>query len=254
MPYIPPAMNLGQFPVMIPSIMFREPREGRGSITFNIDWSEPIAKGLEAVNINLQNSATLEFSQICGLVIDNSNCGADLDFIFPDTDVTVSIPAYAPYTVLQVNTQQVQFFVRGLGIINGDVTHFSVLNYAPDPIAVPITIQQLTASVGSIAIDGAAVTPIIPAGVNGSIRGFNVNAAVNTAAGAYNDLFTLSDGAGMVIWQGNLAGPAGAQSVNGPLVDLSNLNVRFENGIYMTQTGGFVVGGTIDVNLFYRVP
>ena len=254
MPTIPPAMNIGQIPAMIPSIMFKQPKEGPNAITFNIDWSIPIAKGLATINVNLQNNATLEFSQICGLIVDNSACGSDLQFIFPDTDVTVSIPAYVPYTVLEVNTQQVQFFVAAAAPINGDKTKFSVLNYAPPPVAVPISVQQLTAAINSIAITGAGTTQIIGVNTSGSLRGLNVNAAWNNAAAQSNDLLSLEDGTGKVIWNGNVAGPAGAQIFNGSLGDLSNLNVRFVNGIILRQNGGFVVGGTVDVNLFYRVP
>lgn len=251
---IPPAMSIGHIPPMIPSIMFKAPKEGPGAITFNVDWSIPIARSLDAVSINLQNQSTLEFSQICGLIVDNSECGSDLDFIFPDTDVTVSIPAYAPYTVVQVNTQQVQFFVRGLEIIDGDLTHFSVLNYAPSPIAVPITVQQQTASVGSIAIDGATSTPIIAAGTNGSLRGINVNVAWRTSLVDFNNLLKLIDGAGNIIWQGNIAGQNADETALAALADLSNLNVRFVDGVSLDQSGGSTVGGTIDVNLYYRVP
>lgn len=254
MPAIPPAMNIGQFPVAIPSIMYKPAPEGPQGITFNLDWSVPIAKGLTAVEINLQNNATLNFSQICGLIVDNSNCGADLDFIFPDTDVTVSIPAYAPYTVLQVNTQQTQFYLNGLGIIAGDRTTFSVLNYAPSPVAVPITVQQQTASASSIAIDGVTLTNILPVGTNGTIRGININVAWADAPAPFNNLLTLQDGTGRVIWAGNIAGMSGVQTFNAALADLSNLNVRFRNGLILKQLGGFAVGGTLDANVFYRVP
>lgn len=254
MPATPPAMNLNQFPVRIPSIMYKPPKEGNGAVTFNVEWAIPLSKSLQAININLQNNATLEFSQICGLIVDNSDCGSDLDFIFPDTDVTVSIPAYAPYTVLQVNTQQTQFFVRGFDLIVGDVTRFSVLNYAPMPVAVPITIQQQTAAIGSIAITGAGSTLIIPPAINGSLRGINVNVAWRTAAAPFNNLLSLIDGSGKALWRGNIAGQGADETIVTSLADLSNINVRFTGGVTLVQTGGFVVGGTIDVNAYFRTP
>lgn len=253
MPQIPPAMNIGFIPPMVPSIMFKAPKEGPGAITFNVDWSIPLAKGLDAMNVNLQNQATLEFSQICGLIVDNSNCGSDLDFIFPDTDVTVSVPAYAPYTVLQVNTQQVQFFIRALEPIAGDLTHFSVLNYAPSPVAVPVFTQQQSAVASSITIDGTAVTQLVPASVSGSLRAFNISAAWVDAAADFNNLFVLRDGTGRTIWAGNLAGDM-ANDGQIVLSDMSNLNIRFQGGLQLIQSGGFTVNGTIDANIYYRVP
>lgn len=253
MPNIPAAMNLPSNVVAMPSRLFHEPDEGRRSITQIIDWSVPIAKGLTAVHSNLQGDSTLQFSQICGLIVDNSDCGSDLDFIFPDTDVTISIPAYSPYTVLQVLTNQVMFYVVAAGAIAGDITRYSILNYAPAPVAVPISIQQLSANFGSIPLTGAGATQIVPAGINGSLRAFNISAAWNNAAAQFNDLFTLADGVGNVLWQGNLAGPT-PSSGNQQMADLSGLSKRFVNGVTLAQTGGFVIGGTLDVNLYYRIP
>lgn len=253
MPNIPAAMNLSSNVIAIPSRLFSEPPEGRRSVTQIIDWAVPIARGLTAVHSNLQDNSTLKFSQICGIIVDNSDCGSDLDFIFPDTDVTISIPAYTPYTVLQVLTNQVMFYTVAAGVIPGDITRFSILNYAPAPVAVPISIQQLSANFGSIPITGADATQIVAAGINGSLRGLSISAVWNSAAVQFNNLFTLTDGAGSDLWQGNIAGPT-PSSANYLMVDLSNLSVRFLDGLQLRQQGGSVVGGTLDVNLYYRVP
>lgn len=255
MPNIPASMNLGQLPTAIPSIMYKEPKEGHKSVAYDIDWSRPIARGVDTVSINMQDGGTLEFSQICGLVVDNSNCGSDLDFIFPDSDVVISIPAYAPYTCLQVNTQQVQFYVRALSPLAIDKTDFMVLNYAPMPVAVPITVQQQIAQVAGVAIDGATASMLLPAGTSGTLRGLQVNGAWNAAALSFNNLLVLSNGVlGDVLWTGNIAGVAPDPQFNGPIVNLSNISLRFSDGLVFTQSGGFAVGGTLSINAYYVTP
>lgn len=255
MPAIPPAMNLGDLPVAIVSKMFDEPREGRRSITQVIDWSRPIAQGLAAISVNMQNNATLEFSQICGLIVDNSECGSDLDFIFPDTDITISIPAYSPYIVLDVATNQTQFFVVAQGAIGGDVTRFSILNFAPPPIAVPTVTQQLVANTSSIVINGNSTTPLIAAGTNGTLQGINVNVTAPTPTNAFNVNLLVRDGSLRTLWTGNVAQNNSGAGFVAALVDLSRLSIRFENGINLVQTGGPVVtGGAVDTNLYYKTP
>lgn len=254
MPTFPPAMNIGDLPIAVPSVMFREPKEGRKSITQSIAWSRPMAAGMRAVNINMQNNATLEFSQICGLIVDNSECGTDLDFVFPDTNVVISIPAYAPYTVLDVLTNQTQFFVIAKAPLTVDYTSFSILNFAPPPVAVPITRQQLTASIGSIAVTGAGTTQIIPATVSGTLQGLNITFACPTPAVSFNDAFNLVDGASNRLWTGNVAQQNSGSGVNIVLVDNSGLSLRFSGGLTLTQTGGFTPGATLDVNAYYLTP
>lgn len=253
MPRIPASMNLGLLPTAIPSIMFKEPREGAKSVAYTIAWATAISRNVDTVSINMQDGGALEFSQICGLIVDNSNCGCDLDFIFPDTDVTVSIPAYAPYTCLQINTQQVQFFIRGINCLSTDITAISVLNYAPNPVAVPITVQQQTALAGNVPIDGIG-TAILLNNVSGTLRGLAINAAWNGAVANFNNLLRLRDGAGgAILWSGNIAGITTSQ-FNGPLVTLENISRRFSSGIVLEQSGGFAVGGTLNCNIYYVTP
>lgn len=254
MPIFPPAMNLGDLPHAIPSIMFSEPREGRKSITQVINWSAPVAKGLTAVSINLQNNATLEFSQICGLIVDNSQCGSDLTFIFPDTEVTVSIPAYAPYTVVNIATGQTQFFVKAAAPLAIDVTRFTILNFAPPPVAVPITRQQQAISVASITADGATTTQLIANTVSGSLQALNVGFANPLPAVSFNILGTVKDGLNNVLWSGNVALQNTSTGFIAALVDLNGLSLRFQQGLKFVQTGAAAPGGTFDVNAYYIVP
>ena len=254
MPAIPASINLGQLPTAIPSIMFKAPKEGPKSVPYKINWSVPIARNVDCVSINMQDGGTLEFSQICGLIVDNSNCGSDLDFIFPDTDVTISVPAYTPYICLQVNSQQVQFFVRGLAILPGDFTSFSVLNYPPAPVAVPLTKQQQIAGVSNITLDGAAITQLVAATINGTLQNLNVSAAFTKPAAPFNDLIVIRDGTGKTLWAANIAADSTMPGWTGLIGDLQNISMRFSGGLQLVQTGGGAPGGTLNAMAYYVTP
>lgn len=253
MPQIPASMPLGAPIIAIPSTVYDPPKEGMKSVPFQITWSRPIARSLDTVSVNLQGNSTLEFSQICGLIVDNSNCGASLDFIFIDSDVTISIPAYAPYTVVQVNSRALEFYVRAIGPIATDVTSFSVLNYAPAPVAVPVTVEQQTAALSSISANVAATTAIVPAGVNGTLQDFAISFGIAVPAAASNAIGTLTDGTGRVIARVPAYVNTG-QSVNQVLLDMTDLAVRFTNGINFTVSGLLIPTGEFAVNLYYRLP
>lgn len=254
MPVYPPALSINDPLVALPSRMFSEPREGRKTITTTIDWSIPLAKNLAAVSYNLQNNATLEFSQICGLIVDNSDCGSDLDFVFMDTNVTISIPAYAPYTVLDVASNQTQFVVVAKGAIVVDRTSFSILNFAPPPVAVPITRMQQNVAVGSIAVTGAGSTVIVPNTTNGTIQGLNITIACPTPSVAFNDAFTLADGSGKALWTGNAAQANSGSGFITSLIDQQGLGLRFRAGLNLVQAGAATPGATLDVNVYYLIP
>lgn len=253
MPQIPAALPLGSPTIAIPSIVYKAPREGMKSVPFQIAWSQPIARGLDTVQLNLQGNSTLEFSQICGLVVDNSNCGCSLDFIFVDSDVAISIPAYAPYTVVQVNSRALEFYVRAIGPISSDVTSFAVLNYAPAPVAVPVTVEQQTAVVGAISANVAAPTPIVAAGINGTLQDLSISFGIANPAGASNATGLLTDGAGKTIARVAAFVNTG-NPVNQVLLNATDLSVRFSNGLNFTVGGLLIPTGEFAVNVFYRQP
>lgn len=255
MPAIPNAQPFSGANIAIPSIIGKEPKEGRKSIPYVINWNRPIAAGLDTVSFNPQGNSTLEFSQITGLIVDNSQCGASLDFIFPDTDVTISIPAYAPYTVLQVNSRAIEFYVRALGPLASDRTSFAILNYAPMPVSVPATSEQLTA--GAIAASGlpGANTQIIPATTSGTVEDVSIGfGIINSASGATSAAW-LQDGTGkrLAIVRPTVTN---AQSVFQNLLDLSSVAIRFENGVSLQVDPNppSLPGGQFTINLYYRTP
>lgn len=231
---------------------YNDPRDGRRIIPIELAWQTALAKNLSSFSINLQNNATLEFSKISGLVVDNSLCGTDLDLIFPDIAVTITIPAYSPYNVLPVFSNQEQFWIKARGAINGDITYIGVLNFAPDPIAVPITIQQKNAVVASANIVNGN-TQLVAAGVNGTLQALNVNVNSLTPPANFTASIQIKDGTGALIWSGNVSNTT-TGNVVAELVSINGLNIRFVNGLIITIGGAAAASGQFNVNAGYITP
>lgn len=252
-PITPPTMNFTDPLPAFPIDTYNEPREGKKCIPLEITWANVLATGKSAIQFNFQNNTTLEVSKISGLVVDNSQCGSDLDFIFPDNPVTITIPAYAPYTVLDVHSNQQQFAVKARGAISGDITFIQLLNFAPPPVAVPITVQQKTAAIANASIINGGPTPIVAAGVNGTLQGLNVSFATVTPPANFNANIVIKDGNNNIIWAGNAVGiTTGANGAE--LISINGLNVRFQNGLTVTITGAAAASGTYSINAYYITP
>lgn len=251
---VPQSVNFSDPLTAVPIGTYEEPRDGRRMIPVELAWQVALAKNLTSFNINLQNNATLEFSKVSGLVVDNSNCGSDIDIIFPDIAVTITIPAYSPYDVLPVFSNQQQFWVKARGAINGDLTYIGVLNFAPEPVAVPITQQQKAAALSNANIVNGTTT-IVAAPTNGTLQGLNVNFAVQTPAAAFNAQLVVKDGNNSIIWEGNVAAAAASTGTNGELISINGLNVRFQGGLFLTISGAPAGAlGTVTVNSYYITP
>ena len=262
MPFIPNALPLGNPVIPIPSIMRRAPEEGDKSIPFVVEWARPIARNLDTVSINLQGNSPLDFRQITGLIVDNSQCGASLDFIFPDTDVTISIPAYAPYTVLQVNSRALEFYVRALGPIPSDVSTFAVLNYAPLPVSVPATEeQQIASAIGIAAVPGSSIdlVPVTVAG--GTLQDLSVSFSIRNSGSSNFALGSITDRAASFGFPADRtlarikAVAHNGDTVNVNLLNLSGINLRFIGGLlWVPDVGVGLPGGEFSVNAVYRTP
>lgn len=251
---LPAAKNYTSPLVAVPVRWTLPPREGPKMIVCEIDWGT-MGGPNNCVSINLQNNATLEFSQIVALSVDNSQCGADVQFIFTDTAETLTIPAYSPKSIVPVFTNQTQFFVvTGLNsqaVESADVTTFSIHNSVPPPIAVPVSTEQNIANVNAVDM-GTATTQLIPATVNGTLTGAQLNLAMN-ATNSGNGTWSLQDGTGKVIAQGAVSASSG-NKYNLTLFSQMGMNVRFTNGVKLVCTQGAVLGATINGNLYYRTP
>lgn len=252
---IPPAVNYQSPLVAVPSVSGNPPNEGQKLIACEIDWAT-MGGANNCVSINLQNNATLSFRQITALSVDNSTCGSDVRFIFPDTTETVTIPAYSPKVIVPVFTNQTQFFVQAIGEQPEDVTKFSILNFVPPPIAVPVSLEQNIASVANIPVTSSGNQQIIASSISGTIEAMTINYYGSTASGAASVAWALRDGSStpVIMTQGINAFQSGANQ--GTVVQLSNLQLRFQNGInfVFVVTGTPAAGSVFMVNLYYRTP
>lgn len=252
---VPPAVNYPNPLVALVARYLNPPREGNRMIPVEIDWGT-MGGASHCVAINLQNNATLEFSQIIALAVDNSDCGADVRFVFPDTGETTTIPAGSPKTIIEVFTNQVQFFVvagfNSETVLANDSTRFSIHNSLPPPISVPISVEQESAVFNAINADGATMTQLVPATVSGTLQGIQV-LRTSPFANSGAQAFLIKDGTGKVITGGTFDSDSGTVSFDAIILDLNPMNVRFSQGLQMLQSG-VNVGGKYCVNLLFRIP
>jgi len=248
---VPPARNYAAPLISVPAEKANlPPKEGPRLIACEIDWGT-MGGPNNCVNLNFQNNATLEFSQVSALCVDNSNSGADVVFIFPDTNTTCTIPSYTPYAIVEVFTNQLQFYVYASTAQPNDITRFDILNYVPPPVVVPTSQEQNFASATGIDM-GTASTQLVPTSVSGTLEAAYIYlsmAATNTGGGSW----ALEDGNNNIIAQGAIQVSSG-NKIDITLFQNTDMRVRFQNGLKMVCSQTAVLGGQISANLYYRTP
>lgn len=250
---VPPAKNYSSPLIPITSIVGREPIEGRKTVPCEIDWGT-MASAENAVAFNLQALSTQEFSQICAISVDNSGSGADVTFIFTDTSETVTIPKLTPKAIIEVFTNTRSFYVYAPNAESEDVTRFSMLNFVPPPIVLPITRDLDFASFNNIDASTVAATQIIPNTISGTIVAINITVNIGNVSGNKTAVFDVIDSVPEVFFGGNVANFAGNNS-NFLITDLTDLSLPFEGGLQFNITSTDLPSGSIfSVNVYYRTP
>lgn len=255
---VPNAINYPSPLTVTPSLMQDEPREGRQQIAAEIEWSS-MGGTARAVSFNLQQNNTQAWTQIATLKCDNSQCAVDVRFLFTDTGETITIPAYTANAVLPVYSNARSFFVVGAGSLAGDVTRFVLLNYHQEPVVLPGSTGQEQAGIATsrILMSASSSTQIIPAGVNGTITGVCISAFCDGSTAAAYMSATLVSGA-PVTFGLQVAFDLGANSpaFNGVLMQMSDLDIHFSNGVQFNQGPGNIIPDgltpTFGVYVFYR--
>lgn len=248
---IPPAPNYPNPVLSQPSAGMNPPSEGPRVIALELDW-DPTKNAAFTVNCRINQAQ--DFSQIAGLAVDNSLCGSDVVFIFPDTQQTYTVPAYTPLAIFSVFTNQTQFYAIAKGALAIDVTRVAVLNFTPLPVVIPISQEQNTLISASIPIvDGS--TTILGTGISGTLEDLSIGVANPQATGGanFNERIEVQDGTGKLLGAINYAGRPN-DTTNEQLLNLSGIFSRFSGGIKVVMTGGSGGGGTLNVNAYYRVP
>lgn len=226
------------------------PAEGDKFVNAEIDWGAYGA--IDAVQFSLSGNSPVALSQIVSIYVDNRRCGVDVDFLFPDSGFTLTVPQHTQ-GLFPVLTNALMFYVVALDAQPTDVTILQVLNSMPPPIALIPTTQQNAVGQTAIAIDANSVTPLAPAGVSGTVNNLSIEGNVASAAGGATNLVVV-DGTGKNIWAGVFVVPAGGSY---PIsINLAGLNVRFVNGLNFVVAGaaGITAGSVVDVNVYYTTP
>jgi hypothetical protein len=247
---IPPAVNYPSPLIQLPTRWQNIPTEGPKMIPLEVDWVTMGGTG-HCVSVNVGNNATLNFSQIVALDVDNSQCGSDVAFVFPDGPTQLVVPAYEG-GVFPVFTGSTSFYVVALSEEPSDVTKFILLNQMPPVLVIPKGQFQDIAAFAGIVATGPSTTPIIPAGVSGTLEQISLVIVFNSTA-ASNVSGNLSDGNGVVIATFGAAAATG--QLNFQALNLDNISVRFGNGLNLVYTAtSYPTGGELVVNVYYRTP
>lgn len=246
---VPPAKNYVDPIIAVPSNFNRVDPLGQRQVNLDVVWGT-MGGPNNCISFNMQSKGAAVISQICAISIDNSACGADLLFIFPDTDQTYPVPAGSPADVFPVFTNQTQFYLSCPGAIPSDVTRFAVLNYPTAPSSIPATQEQNNAGVGEIP-EGIGTTIVIPAGTNGTIEAISVFANLPADSNGA-DQFYIVDGVGKQIATLQV-GTSNNTQQNVQVLSLSNLAMRFQNGLNFVVTQDDS-NATYSVNLYYKKP
>lgn len=244
----------------------RIPPDGKRQVSMEFDWTamgQTTGTGpssVTAINVNMSNNATLRFSQILSLKVDNSQCGADVEIIFTDTQDTITIPAYSPNSIFPVFTDSTQFFAVATGAIAGDVTRIQALNFDPGPVSLNSSQEQNFVTNVPTFINLAGNTQLVPAGVNGTLTSLFLGASVpnppSVAGSQTNIQIVDGGGANFLLNSIGFALPTGGTVPYVTLFDRADLNWRFTNGVKMTLTVSNWGTGNGFLNNFatYRAP
>ncbi len=250
MPLSIPAFDQYQSPMFpLRGLWNAVPPEGDKFCNAEIDWL--ITTKSTAVQFSLSGNSPVSLSQIVALCVDNSRSGVDVDFIFPDSGFVLTVPAHNQL-VAPVFTNALMFYASAPGAIAGDSTILQILNSMPPPVPIAPSSAQNRAGVTGIAWANGT-TPLIPAGINGTLNTVSLTAAIGTGGAAGQVVISLIDGSGRTVWLTQLSAPPNA-NVTIP-VNVAGLDVRFVNGLSVVQTSmlGITIGTGV-VNVYYSVP
>jgi len=227
------------------------PPEGDFFITAEIQW-QVTTGATSAVQFSVSGNSPVALSQIAALYVDNSRCGSDVGFLFPDSAFQLIVPAYTQglYPVL---TNATMFYAQGMFTEAGDITIFQICNSIPPPVSItPPTPEQSFAGIAAEPFLAAGGTvQLVAAGTNGTLEGFNIIATVATPPATPQVVgVSITDGAGATLWYGVLAFSAGQTTTT---IDLSGLRLRFTNGLALNVSPSSL-SGDVTANVYFSVP
>jgi hypothetical protein len=249
MPLTLPPFAQYQSPIVpLRGLWNRAPQEGDFFINLDVDWVTYLAQGNSAVQFQFAGNSPVAISQIVALTVDNSRCGSDVQFVFPDSGFTLGVPAREGGT-FPVFTNALMFYVVGLGTNPGDVTVAQVHNSMPPPVARSPTFQQNHVSLNEANLNNGS-TPLIPAPLSGTLNTLSIVVYVETTTPGDLAQLALVDGTGASLWTQVVVAGAAAQNL---IFNLAGLSLRFTDGVSLVISESTLAGG-ITVNAYYSTP
>lgn len=249
---IPPFSQFQGVLVPLRGLWNKAPQEGDRFINAEIDWVtvNPPGGGPQAQQFSVGGNSPVSLSQIAALYVDNSRCGSDVSFLFPDSGFELVVPAHSQ-VLAPVLSNALMFYAVTKSAFLGDVTVLQILNSIPPPIPITPSTLQSQAFATSIVL-AAGNTQLVPVGVNGILEYATINIDMQTAGTAGAVTLTLSDQT-HTLWQTALTLPINS-SANLP-INVGPLNVRFAGGIVFSigPVTGFT-GNFISVGVYYSTP
>lgn len=243
---IPPFTQYQGLLVPLRGLWNAAPSEGDRFINAELDWG---SISTTAVQFNVGGNSPVALSQIVSLSVDNSRCGSDIDFLFPDSGFTLTVPAHNQL-IAPVFTNALMFYVIAAAAGASDITVFQILNSMPPPV--PIAPSEAQNRVGQSGISlhqtSNIYIPILAAPASGLLTGFSLSWGESTDSSPSANL-ALVEGTNtsVILWSGTINTTQGQITVSG-------LNIRFFGGISLGILGSVYSTGTIFVNLYYSTP
>lgn len=264
---VPPAVRFPNPLASLPDPWKEDsPPEGPRLIPCEVLWSSMGGAGAQkCIAFNVTGGGTgspNDFTRIAALSVDNSQCGADVQFVFTDTMDTVTIPAYSPKVIVPVFSQAKDFFLLNQGgLLSSDVTRFILHNTMPPPLAVPTSQEQTVAAIAGVAIDGTTKNTVAAAPAQGTLIAGNLSFSTTVSGtGHWGAQFTIQDGNGKVLGSAFGSGEFTSDQIQNALIwNVSQVNLRFTGGLFVQQALPYGALGAADqgfyaVNLYYRTP
>jgi len=249
MPVVIPPFTQYQAPLQpLRGLWNAQPKEGDRFANAEIDWS---VSTKTAVQFQLSGNSPVAFSQIAGLYIDNSNCGSSVEFLFPDTAFSLTVPANEQ-ALFPVITNALMFYAIALLSQPGDRTVIQILNSMPPPIPLTPSSTQVSAQIAGLSLNAVATVNLVAAGLSGNLRSLSLNGWAGATAAGQQAQLSVFDGTGSnVIYIAFIGAPNGGmlQFEMDPLI-----GCRFENGLLANIGPTTMNSGRITVNAYYTSP
>ena len=221
------------------------PIEGDRFVNLEVDWGSPGLLGVSCVQVQLSGNSPVAFSQIAALSVDNSRCGSDVDFVFPDSGFLLTVPAFNQ-GIYPIFSNALMFYINAPLAGFGDITIAQVLNSVPPPVAIQPTSEQEQQGSGEISLAANATSTVVSPPTSGTLNGFSLLLALPATGGV--NLF-LVDGTGKNLWSGTIQGTGQTLPIN-----VSGLHVRFQDGLFLQVSGTTMTAGSVVANAYFSQP